>query len=198
MIKVYLNELLLEREISHYRLAKASGVPQATISDICSGKANIEKCSAGTLYKIAKVLNVSIESLIEEKMEPKYSPRKRTSFEVYKSSVCHLVKDKGDIEFIIETLEHNEIRQLYNLKWYAEALYLLGMVDYLSNENNVPLCTDYSDLRAQKLEEKIYPEGVVLSDAALHTDKHKKEALKRAIPEFLRFNIVECEVRDVC
>ena len=48
-------------------------------------------------------------------------------------------------------LESDEIRRLYNKQWYPEALYLLAMVDYLSRENGVPLCTKYSDIRNCKL-----------------------------------------------
>ena len=66
---VYLNDLLIEKKISKYRLAKESGIPQTTIADICSGKSRIEKCSADTIYKIAKALGVSMESLIEQESE---------------------------------------------------------------------------------------------------------------------------------
>ena len=59
-----INELLVQKNITKYRLWKESGVPQATISDICTGKTSIEKCSAETIYRIAKVLDVSMESLI--------------------------------------------------------------------------------------------------------------------------------------
>lgn len=61
-----INELLKDKNMSRYKLSKNSGVPQTTITDICSGKTSIEKCSAGTLYKIAKTLNISMESLLEE------------------------------------------------------------------------------------------------------------------------------------
>ncbi|MBR2045919.1 MAG: helix-turn-helix transcriptional regulator [Agathobacter sp.] len=194
---MYINELLREKKISKYRLAKESGIPQTTIMDICSGKAHIEKCSAETIYKIAKVLGVSMESLIEEKMNPSFCEPKRTSFEVFKSNVCHYVKDKGDIDFIIETLSKDEIRTLYDRQWYAESFYLLAMIDYLSKENNVPLCTNYNDIRPQRLKEPLFPAGVLLSDEAMQTDKHRKEALENAIPEFLNYNIVESEVRNV-
>ncbi len=194
---MYLNDLLTEKKISKYRLAKESGVPQTTIVDICSRKTRIEKCSADTLYKIAKVLNVSIESLIEAEINTDLEQPKRTAFDVFRSNVCHFVKDKGDIDFIIDTLSSDEVRSLYNRKWYAESFYLLAMVDYLSNENDVPLCTNYNDIRSQKLKEVIYPASVLLSDSALKTDKHRKECMKNAIPEFLHFNIVESEVRNV-
>lgn len=194
---MYLNDLMTEKKMSKYRLAKESGIPQTTIIDICNRKARIEKCSADTIYKIAKVLGVSMESLIEQEIES-YSPQpKRHSFEVFKSNVCHFVKDKGDIDFIIDTLAADEVRTLYNRKWYAESFYLLAMVDYLSRENNVPLCTNYNDIRNQKLQEIIYPTGVVLSDTAAKTNKHRKECVRNAIPEFLHFNIVESEIRNV-
>lgn len=194
---MYLNDLLTEKKISKYRLAKESGIPQTTIIDICSRKAHIEKCSVDTIYKIAKVLGVSMESLIQQEMESAAPQPKRSSFEVFKSNVCHLVKDKGDIDFILDTLTTDEVRTLYNRKWYAEAFYLLAMVDYLSRENDVPLCTGYNDIRTQKLQKVIYPAGVVLSDAVAKTDKHRKECVKNAIPEFLHFNIAESEVRNV-
>lgn len=194
---MYLNDIMREKNISQYRLSKESGVAQATISDICSGKAKIEKCSADTLYRISKVLNVSMEGLIEQAMAQK-SETHRTSFEVFKSNVCHFVKDKGDIDFIIDTLTSDEIRSLYKRKWYAECFYLLAMVDYLSRENDVPLCTKYNDIRSQKMKDVIYPASVILMDETMKTDKHKQESLTHAIPEFLRFNIVESEVRNVC
>lgn len=61
-----INTLLEQKGISKYRLAKQSGVPHSTLNDICSGKTNIGKCSAETLYRIARVLEISMESLIEE------------------------------------------------------------------------------------------------------------------------------------
>ena len=45
-----INEQLEKLNITKYRLSKDSGVPQATINDICSGKAELEKCAAGTLF----------------------------------------------------------------------------------------------------------------------------------------------------
>ena len=50
-----INELLREEKISKYRLSRVSGVSYTTINDICTGKTRIEKCSAETIYKIAKL-----------------------------------------------------------------------------------------------------------------------------------------------
>ena len=73
---------------------------------------------------------------------------KRCSFELFKSNVCHRLKEQGDIDFLIETLKEDMIRQYYDKKWYPESFYLLAMVDYISRENNVPICNDYDDLRS--------------------------------------------------
>lgn len=103
-----IKEKLKENNMSMYRLSKESGVPQATISDICSGKADMEKCAVGTVYRIAKVLKVSIEDILESSRE-----EYRSSFETFKSNICHHVKDMGDIDFMIHVLETDEIRSLY-------------------------------------------------------------------------------------
>ena len=190
------SDLLEKENMSRYRLSKESGVAMTTITDICSGKANLDKCAAGTLYRIAKVLGVTVDSMLENNSEDKVDYR--CSFETFKSNTCHHLKDIGDIDFIIETLEADEIRKLYERSWYREALYLLAMVDYLSRINDLPLCTNYNDIRAQKLERPCFPAGVIVSYAATGDERIKEKALANAIPEFLRFNIVEGEVRNVC
>lgn len=191
-----INDLLQKENMSRYRLSKASGIPMTTITDICSGKADIEKCAAGTLYKIAKVLGVTVDAILDEAHRD--SEDYRCSFETFKSNTCHHVKDQGDLDFIIETLEEDEIRKLYNKHWYRESMYLLGMVDYLSRVNGLPMCTNYNDIRSQKLEKPLFSTGVVVSAAATGDESVKEEAIANAIPEFMRFNIVESEVRNVC
>ena len=188
---MYLNELLEQKKLTKYRLSKISGVPQTTIADICSGKTKIEKCSADTIYRLANALDVTMESLIGDAMEF------RAEFEVFKSNVCHLVKDMGDMDFIIDTLETDRIRALYQKRWYPESLYLLAMVDYLSRENGLPVCRDYNDLRKARLSEMVFPASVVAMSAASKSEKEKLDSINAAIPEFMRFNIVESEVRNV-
>ena len=121
----------------------------------------------------------------------------RSSFETFKSNICHEIKEKGDIQFLIDTLENNRIRELFDRKWYLEALYLLGMTDYLSNINDVPICTNYNDIRKCKLSKIVYPTGILIRAAVSNDESVKQRALKEAIPEFLRFNIVEADIRNV-
>ena len=193
-----LNEMLEKKNITKYRLWKESGVPQATISDICTGKTRIEKCSAETIYRIAKALDVSMESLIAPAVKSMDEERNRPSFEVFKSNTCHRLKDMGDVPFVIELLQTNRIRELYNKKWYPEALYLLAMLDFLSRENHIPICKNYNDIRSTKLKRRVYPSSVIILCKALNSDIPREECIRSAIPEFLRFNIIESEVRNVC
>ncbi|MCM1527227.1 MAG: hypothetical protein NC091_08280, partial [Bacteroides sp.] len=58
-------------------------------------------------------------------------------------------------------------------------------------------CTSYDDLRCCKLKETLYPSGILTAAFVSGTDAPKTKALQEAIPEFLRFNIVESEVRNV-
>lgn len=63
-----LDELLQRRGMTKYRLAVDADVPHATLNDICSGKTKLERCSAETVYKLAKALGVSVELLVESAM----------------------------------------------------------------------------------------------------------------------------------
>ena len=78
-----------------------------------------------------------------------------------------------------------------------ESLYLLAMLDYLSRENDVPLCDEYDDLRRCRLKKTLYPAGIRAISAAGENDAVMKRAAETAIPEFKRFNIIENDVRNV-
>lgn len=66
-----INEIIVQSGMTKYRIAKLSGIPHATLNDLCTGKTHIEKCSGETLYRLSKVLQVSIELLLESAMEQK-------------------------------------------------------------------------------------------------------------------------------
>ena len=111
-----INEILRKKGMTKYRLSVLSGVPHATLNNICSGRSRIEKCSAETLYKLAQILHVTIEDLIIDSIKGVEPPQNAISFELFKSNICHRIKDSGDITFIIETLKSNEIRRYYDKK----------------------------------------------------------------------------------
>ncbi|MBQ9757013.1 MAG: helix-turn-helix transcriptional regulator [Clostridia bacterium] len=59
-----LQALLDNKNITKYHLSKISGVPKTTIIDMCSGKSSIEKCSAKTVWQIAKALQCPMEDIM--------------------------------------------------------------------------------------------------------------------------------------
>ena len=81
VITMQVQELMSQKGLTMYRLSKVCNLPYTTINDICSGKARLEKCSAETVYKLAKVLQVPMEELLEPHIE------QRCSFELFKSNV---------------------------------------------------------------------------------------------------------------
>lgn len=186
-----INELLESKSISKYRLSKQSDIPYATLSDICAGKTELSKCSAETVYKLAKELDVTMEELVESSLVH------RPSFELFKSNICHRLKELGDIDFLIEILSGSQIEDYFKKEWYPESLYLLAMVDYLSRINNIPLCDKYSSFREAKLKFVLYPSGILIMSAALKDPGIRRDAFEQSIPEFKRFNIVESEIRNV-
>lgn len=58
-----IKRILIKKGMKQRELAKAVGVSAQTISDFINGKHDV---AARTLYRIAKVLDVSMEELIEE------------------------------------------------------------------------------------------------------------------------------------
>ena len=186
-----LEAILKEKNMSMYQCAKLSGIPYTTLSEMVRGKTRLEKCSAETVYMLSKTLGISMDDLVRDSME------QRSDFEIFKSNICHMVKDMGDIDFIINILKSDDIRRYWNKKWYLEAFYLLAMIDYLSGINGIPLCNQYDDIRSCSLNRTVYPKDVVmLSKLGSETDVCE-ESKREAIPEFMRFNIVENEVRNV-
>ncbi|MDR0518845.1 MAG: helix-turn-helix transcriptional regulator [Clostridiales Family XIII bacterium] len=207
-----LHELMAKKNMSIYRLAKVSQVPYATVNDLAAGRSRMEKCAAGTVYKLARALGVTMEHLLCEYWSEYGSGSAgaadkvdttdadggvRTSFETFASNVCHRVKDIGDIAFIVEVLESGDIRRYHERGWHVESFYLLAMVDYLSRINGLPPCVDFEDIRAGRLSEPLYTADVASLSIVLKTDRLKKRAVREALPEFKRFNIMEGNIRDV-
>ena len=115
----------------------------------------------------------------------------KTDEDLFRSQVCHDLKNNGDQKFIEKIIDSNEIIKLNKYHLYFESLYSLSMLDYVSRKNNIPLVKDYDYIRKQKLKEINYPKSL------LYLSKDEKYLLKEfnnSIPEFKQHNIVESDI----
>lgn len=181
-----IKQYLEDNKISIYQVANSAMVAYPTVFNIVNGKVDILNCALGIVKKIADALNLSIDELLT-------LCDRTQSFDLFRSEQCHLVNRMGEIDYVIDLLEKKKIDYYWKLDMKPEAFYLLAMLDYLSKRNDLPKCKDYEGIRRYKLEKTIYPADTELSEKLLGKDA-RKEALEHAIPEFLDFNIVECEV----
>lgn len=143
----------------------------------------------GSVYETeeAKEMTANCERLYKERM----------SFDNFKSTVCHRVKQLGEADFIIENILARSVETFYRKQWYLESYYMLAMLDYLSGKNDVPLCGIYNKMRCGKLEKPVYPSGIMWMYMMSKDENILKESFENAIPEFKRFNIVENEIDSI-
>ena len=94
-----LTELMQKKAVTKYQLAKNSGIPYTTVSDIVSGKAQLEKCSAETIYRLSKEL----DALGDELKKEEYSKND--------------AKSAPFLEKYHESLEQHEYIQTFFLAW---------------------------------------------------------------------------------
>ena len=57
-------ELMKEYELTGYRVAKLSGIPQSTIAKMQSGQKDYEGMSVRNAVKLAAVFNLSVEEMM--------------------------------------------------------------------------------------------------------------------------------------
>lgn len=64
VITMTLQEFIDNKGITRYQLSKISGIAKTTIADICTGRSDIERCFAKTVYKLSKALDCSMEEIM--------------------------------------------------------------------------------------------------------------------------------------
>ena len=164
-----LRAILNSKNMSLYELEKTSSISHATLNDIYNERSNINNCTISIMSKLADAL--------------------------FKSDTLQRLKKTDDSSFITDVIESKEIENYFFNKKYLESLYLLSLVDYLSNKNSIPLPKKYEQIRNYKCERIYVSKSIYL----LLTLKQIKvtDIFKSAIKEFLKHNIVEAEIDKV-
>ena len=60
-----LKQFLQQKNISIYKLSALSGIPYSTLNDIVNQKVDIANIRAGIVFKLANILNISMDELYE-------------------------------------------------------------------------------------------------------------------------------------
>ena len=183
-------QLLENKKITSYRLAKETGIPYATISDIVNSKTNVKNISLKHALAIADYLQIDIRFLASLE-GPSF-----VDFRYFRNNLLHDLKRNKPKAFVKRVYASKEIDYYFKNKGVDRALYLLALVDYLSRINKIrPNCNRYNDLRKIKLEKPLFVGGNSVSFATID-DAEKKLGLI-IIPEFKRHNIIEGDVFNV-
>ncbi|MCR5067175.1 MAG: helix-turn-helix transcriptional regulator [Erysipelotrichaceae bacterium] len=182
------SDLLRERQLSVSALSRISNVPAALISDLNRGQTSLFEVSGQELYDLSQALGLTIEQLLQQ--EKLLRPR----FENFKKDCKKRLRVLGDHDFITDVIDSKDIDFFIRHKWYPEAFYLLALLDYVCTRNKVMLYPDYKKLRSMKLSQPVYPDEVIILASSINSDRPMHEARKQAMPEFLRYNIVEISV----
>ena len=73
MIYLVIDDWMKQKNLSRYELSKKSGIPYTTLTDLIQKRTRLEKSSAETVYKLSKVMGISMDELfmlsIEEAVE---------------------------------------------------------------------------------------------------------------------------------
>ncbi len=109
------------------------------------------------------------------------------NFYVFRSNIQHKIKNNSQ-KAVLDILESKEIDIYYEKKDYLKCLYLLSCLDTLCIELNLPLCEEYDKYRQLKCEKPIY-----ISTISKGNDPDVKY-----LPEFVKHNIYEISIHDVC
>lgn len=176
---------LIQKRITVYRLSKLSGVPYMTVNDLVNEVADIKEARFSTVVALAGALGVTCEQLYDN--SPYSIPKDKDAF-VAMAKQRYL--DNGKTTFVRKMLKGDEVGFYLERGKLFEARYLLAFLDYLCREMGLPIAKEYKMLRQIRFRKPIFF-GESLS-------KSEKEELKaKAIPEFLRANIVETDIACV-
>lgn len=191
-----LRAILNSKNMSLYELEKASSISHATLNDIYNERSNINYCTISIMSKLADALKMNIDKLYRTLNYDNLSLFAYSSdFDLFKSDTLQRLKKTDESSFITSVIESKEIENYFFKKEYLESLYLLSLVDYLSNKNSIPLPQKYEQIKSYKCE-KIYVSKSIYLLLKLKQIK-VTDIYKTAIKEFLKHNIVEAEIDKV-
>lgn len=206
---MYLMNLMDKKWMTRAALSMMSGVPDSTLRDILSGKAQIDHCEASTIYGIADALDTTVEDILdhywdecldqdddEEALEQQPLHDEHTLLLFY-STVDKLVQLRKFADDSLLASSFNSetfIDYFYDNGFYREAFFLLGLTDYLDRKLGMKTNPRFDAYRGYCLDCPVYSLSTLEEyDDSEELEKAKAYAEVYAIPELAAFNIFMTE-----
>ena len=181
--------------ISFEDLVERTGIPASTLSDIMSGRSDLSRCQAKTLQKLANGLELSMEELLDLEavtqdlpapaIRPVHKLIAPHAFVFFRNSMLYYLDRLGEEGFIRFIMEKKLIDYMYSQDSYPEALYLIGLIDYLCDKNELPRITCYNLYRGETMEEPVFAQNGRVNPIVDYA------CFKDVIPQILKFNFIE-------
>ena len=205
---MYLMNLMNKKCMTRADLSMMSGVPDSTLRDILSGKAQIDHCEAATIYGIADALDTTVEDILdhyweeciadaEDEVREKQPLHDAHTLLLFYSTVDKLVQARNAEEDLILVSCFNSdtfIDQFFTRGFYREAFFLLGITDYLNRKLGMKTDPRFDAYRVYRLDNPVYSLSTIEEyDDPKELENAKAYAETYAIPELAAFNIFMTE-----
>ena len=205
---MYLMNLMNKKCMTRADLSMMSGVPDSTLRDILSGKAQIDHCEAATIYGIADALGTSVEDILDHywdecledddeeawKQQPLHDGH---TLLLFYSTVDKLVQLRQAVEDAnLASCFSSElfIDQFFTMGFYREAFFVLGLADYLNRKLGKKKDPRFDAYRGYCLDSPVYSLSTLEEyDDPAGLEQAKAYAETYAIPELAAFNIFMTE-----
>lgn len=180
-------ELLKDKNITGYSLAKLTGIPYTTINDLINYRTLPKNISLDHALRIARVLDISVEELNDIEGAP------MTNFDFFRTNLLNDINLMGPNKWISKVVKNKVIDFYYKNGGLPHALFTLAMLDYLSRKKHLSTYQKrYNDLRKIKLDQVLFTGVSIISFNSIE-EAERLLAIKIE-PEFRRHNIVELDV----
>lgn len=185
-----LKQLLKNKNITAYNLAKETRIPYSTICDLVNGKTSITNLSLKYGLAIADYLKMDPRKLLE------LTTVELIDFRYFRNNLLHDLKRTDPKVFVNRLISRKEIDFCVKNNGLDRALYILALIDYLSKQYEININPNrYSSLRKKKLKKPLFPGSDLVRFDSIE-EAEEKLGIK-VIPEFKAFNIIEEDIWNV-
>ena len=118
-------------------------------------------------------------------------------FDEFKMRVSECIDVYGENAFFDALIEEDTITEFYAQNRNKECLYLLAALDYFCRVRQRAKVIKYADFSRMRLKQTLWPENLRLLNATLKYWNLMQKIKSNAVPEFLKYNIVEGDILNV-